>query len=187
MRSTLRAILPILLLALAASSLSAQDLAFSTGTWSFFPDESGALPSEGPGTFASLGATYGLTPRLEAGISLIPRITPEPLDDIFIEEHVGISLFGDRVSRTGGPAIYINTLVDIGLFFGAHNVRSGNPEYSRALFVRLTPIALGNPYYGRRDRIISIGLLYDYDRSSASFFLNLIAADFFLAKGAKFH
>ncbi len=189
MRPLPRVALPLLLLALflGLSAPGAQDLAFSVGTWSFFPDASGTLPSKGPGAFASFGATYGLGPRLEAGISLLPRLTPEPIDDIFVEEHVGISLFGDRVGAAGGPAVYINTLVDIGFIFGLHAVRSGDPEYSRAVFLRLTPITLGNPYYGRRDRIFSAGLLYDYDADSASFFFNLIASDFFLAKKADFH
>lgn len=187
MRSSLRAMLPILLFVLAVSSIASQDLAFSIGTWSFFPDASGVLPSGGPGAFASFGATYGLTPRLEAGISLVPRMAPLPFDDIFVEEHIGVSLFGDRVSAAGGPSIYINALVDIGILFGAHNVHSGDPKYSRALFVRLTPITLGNSYYGRRDRMLSAGLLYDYDNRSASLFINLIAADFFLAPKSNFH
>jgi len=187
MRYSPRQFVPILLLAFAVSSVGSQDLAFSIGTWSFFRDKSGAWPSGGPGSFASFGLTYGLTPRLEAGISLVPRMAPDPFDDILAEGHVGLSLFGDRISGSGAPAIYINTLADIGFILGAHNVYSGTTEYSKAVFVRLTPISLGNPYYGRRDRIFSVGLLYNFDTASASLFINLVAADFFLAAGAKFH
>jgi hypothetical protein len=174
-----------LVFALAGSIAGAQDLAFSIGAWSFFRSAGGDLPSRSPGLFASFGACYGLTPRLEAGASVVPRLAPAPFDDLFVEEHVGISLIGDRVSETGGPAIYINTLLDIGILFGAHNVISGAPGFSRALFLRLTPLALGNPYYGRRDRMFSTGLIYDYDAGSVSLFMNIIAADFYLASPSK--
>lgn len=181
-----RRIVPLaifLLLAIGASC--AQDLAFSIGSWSFLPDAAGKTPARGPGLFPSFGATYGVTRYLEAGVAMIPRITPKPFDELFIEEHVGLSLFGERVKTSGGPAVYINTLLDAGFLFGAHELLSGSPEYSRAVFVRLTPITLGNPYYGRRDRMLSVGLVYDYDAKSASLFLTLIASDFYLAPGRK--
>ncbi len=86
-----------LFLLLAAGAACAQDLAFSIGAWSFFPDAAGKLPGERPGVFPSFGATYGITRYLEAGVAIIPRLTPAPFDDIFMEEHVGLSLFGQRV------------------------------------------------------------------------------------------
>jgi len=187
MNYRMRAVPLALFLLLAAGAACAQDLAFSMGTWSFFPDAAGKSPGGGPGVFPSLGATYGITRYLEAGVAIIPRLTPRPFDDIFVEEHLGVSLFGERVKTSGGPAVYINTLLDAGFLFGAHNVLSGSPDYSRALFLRVTPITLGNPYYGRRDRLLSLGLIYDYDANSTSLFVSLIAADFYLAPAPKVH
>lgn len=170
---------------MTAAGAGAQDLALSVGAWSFFRDAAGESPAGEAGTFAALGVSYGISPRIEAGASIIPRFFPAPFDDIFVEEHIGISLFGERARNSGEPAIYINAILDIGVLFGSHNVLSGAPEFSRALFIRLTPLSLGNPYYGRRDRLLSTGLLYDYDRASASLFMNIIAADFYLASPPK--
>ncbi|MFA5852694.1 MAG: hypothetical protein WC820_08335 [Spirochaetales bacterium] len=185
MKYRMRAVPLALFILLTAGAACAQDLAFSIGTWSFLPDAAGKLPGGTPGVFPSFGATYGITRYLEAGVAIIPRLTPKPFDDIFVEEHVGVSLFGERVKASGGPAVYINTLLDAGFIFGAHNVISGAPVYSRALFLRITPITLGNPYYGRRDRMLSVGLVYDYDANSTSLFVSLIAADFYLAPRQK--
>ena len=187
MKNRLRWLAPALFFLISSGLGGAQDLAFSMGSWSFFPNTSGWLPSGSPGEFAAFGLTYGLSPRFEAGASIIPRLSSEPFDDIFAEGHLGLSLFGDRIKKAGGPGIYINGLLDAGLLFGTHGILSGTAEYSKALFLRLTPITLGNPYYGRRDRILSVGLIYDVDANSASLFMNLIAADFFLASPAKVH
>lgn len=185
MKCRTRAFPLALFLILAVAGAGAQDLAFSLGSWSFFPNAEGELPGGNPGLFPSFGATYGITRNLEAGVSIIPRLTPSPFDDIFVEEHVGLSLFGERMKASGGPALYINAVLDAGFLFGAHHVLSGDPLYTRALFLRLTPIALGNPFYGRRDRMLSAGLIYDYDKGSVSLFASLIAADFYLAPGSK--
>jgi len=184
MKHTIRTWTAFLLFLAAVAGAGAQDMAFSIGTWSFFRDSAGRLPSGEPGTFASLGATYGLSPRVEAGVALIPRLLPDTFDDLFVEEHIGISLFGERARKSGEPAIYINAILDVGVLFGAHKILSGSPEFSRAFFLRLTPITLGTPYYGRRDRMLSTGLIYDYDSGSASLFMNIIAADFYLASPA---
>lgn len=171
-----------LLCAAAVSSAPAQDFALSAGMWSFFRNRDGNYASRSPGAFPSVGLTAGVTPRIEAGLSLVPRITPRPLDDIFVEGHLGFSLFGDRIAVSGGPSAYLNTVVDIGTLVGVHNVLSGNPGMSTSVFLRLTPFLLGNPYYGRRDRMYSAGILYDVNTGAVSLFANVFASDFFLAR-----
>ncbi|HWR12132.1 MAG TPA: hypothetical protein VN445_09935 [Rectinemataceae bacterium] len=187
MKHLVRSLPLLLLLLLAVAPTKAQDLAFSVGGWSFFRSAKGALPTESPGTFPSFGLTYGITRYMEAGVSIVPRLSPDAMDDIFIEEHIGFSLFGERVKKSGGPGIYLNALVDAGILLGAHNLLSGAPNYSRALFLRVTPFALGNPFYGRRDRMFSLGIIHDYDKAETSLFLNLIAVDFYLASPTKVH
>jgi len=162
-----------------------QDLALTAGTFAFPNSGSWASPFAGAGTYAQAGFIHGVTPEIEAGTSVIARLTPEPLDELIVEEHLGISLFGARVSRKGMPALYINALLDLGLAFGFENVFSGDSLQSRYLFARFTPLALGNSYYGRRDRMFSLGLLYDFEKQSPSFFLSIIASDFFIASPRK--
>ena len=88
----------------------AQDMAFSLGTWSLMGDSLEKSRFGGPGAFADLGITAGLTPRFEMGVSIVSRISPEPLDDLIVESHIGASLFGTRRNPSGGPALYVNAL-----------------------------------------------------------------------------
>jgi len=177
--------LAIFMLSAPVGLASAQDLSFSLGGWSFFPDGEGRLPAGDPGLFASAGATIGLGPRLELGASLIPRLTPAPLEDLFAEAHVGLSLLGDRARTPDAPTMYLNTIVDLGAIVGWHDLFSGASAFSKAIFARLTPITLGSLYYGRRDRLLSFGVMYDFDAKAANIFASLIAADFSLAPPPK--
>lgn len=184
-RSVSRIFLAILLLAGAAGIAGAQDLSFSLGGWSFFADGQGRLPAGDPGLFAGVGATVGLGPRLELGASLIPRLTPAPFEDLFAEAHLGLSLLADRARTPAAPTMYLNSLIDLGATVGWRGLASGSPSFSRAVFARLTPITLGTMYYGRRDRLLSIGVMYDFDAKAANIFASLIAADFSLAPPPK--
>jgi hypothetical protein len=177
--------LAILLLGASAGIAGAQDLSLFLGGWSFFPDGQGSLPAGDPGIFASAGATIGLGPRLELGASLIPRLTPAPFDDLFAEAHFGLSLLADRARVPAAPTMYLNTLIDLGAIVGWHGLAAGSPAFSKAVYARLTPITLGTMYYGRRDRLLSFGVMYDFDAKAANLFATLIAADFSLAPPPK--
>ncbi|MCE1195987.1 hypothetical protein LWX53_05760 [bacterium] len=184
-RSVSRIFLAFLLLVGAAGIAGAQDLSFSLGGWSFFPDAEGRLPAGDPGLFASAGATCGLGLRLELGASLIPRLTPTPLRDLFAEAHLGLSLLADRARLPAAPTMYLNSIVDLGTIVGWRDLDSGSPAFSKAIFARLTPVAIGSLYYGRRDRLFSLGVMYDFDEGTANIFASLIAADFSLAPPPK--
>lgn len=180
-RSVSRIFLALLLLGASLGTAGAQDLSFSLGGWSFFPNGQGSLPAGDPGLFASAGATIGLGPRLELGASLVPRLTPAPFDDLFAEAHLGLSLLADRARVPAAPTMYLNSLVDLGAIVGWHGFASGSPAFSKAVYARLTPITLGTLYYGRRDRLFSLGVMYDFDAKAVNLFASLIAADFSLA------
>ncbi len=159
----------------AAPRAYARDLAVSAALWHF---------PEWSGTFASAGATLGLGPRLELGASFIPRITPEALDDILAEAHLGLSLVGPRVDASG-PGIYVNTILDAGVILAWHNLVSGSPAMTTSAFLRLTPLTIGNAYYGRRDRLLSFGLSRDFGTGAISLFANILSTDIYLASGAR--
>lgn len=174
---------PILLILVCLGvGAGAQDLAFSLAGWSFFQDSPGQPPSGDPGLFASAGAILGLGPRLEAGLSLVPRLSPAPLGDLLAEAHLGYSLFADRTRGAGGPAAYGNLLLEVGCLLGYRGIDAGLTAPELSAFLRLSPV-LGNPYYGRRDRILAPGLAYDFSTGQVSVFLNLLGSDFFPARG----
>jgi hypothetical protein len=163
-----------------------QDMAFSLGTWSFLGKSLEESRFGGPGAFADVGLVMGLTPRFETGLSVIARITPKPIDDLVVEGHIGASIFGTRLNPHGGPALYVNAILDVGGAVGYRSLRSIAPIQSRYVFIRLSPLAIGNSYYGRRDRLFSIAMLYDLDTKEASLSLALIRMDFFIVKDSKF-
>ncbi len=124
----------------------------------------------------------GVTPSVEIGASVIPRLTPVPGRDIFIEAHAGLSVMGMRSRPDGQPAAFLNTLLDAGVLVGFHGVGTASPEVTKHLFLRITPITLGNPYYGRRDRLYAIGIQYDPDARSTSIFMSVLSTDIFIRK-----
>lgn len=178
---------PVLALIFAAFFSHAQEIAVSGSVWSFFAGSGGWRPVE-PGAFVSAGIVAGVTPRIEAGASLVARMTPLPADDLIVEIHAGYSLFADRFRGFDVPAAHLNAIIDAGFLMGAHNLYSGGPaRLSGAAFIRLAPVAIGNAYSGRRDRLFAFGLLYDFGSKRPAVFLNLISSDIFLACGRKFH
>lgn len=181
---------PVILFILAIFPLSpgrAQEIAVSASVWSFFAGSGGWRPVE-PGAFASAGVMAGITPRLEAGASLIARMTPEPANDLIVEIHAGYSIFAERFRGSDLPASHLNAILDAGFMIGAHSLYSGGPAtVSPAAFVRLTPVAIGNAFSGKRDRLFTFGLLYDFGAKRPALFMNLVSSDFFLACGRNIH
>jgi len=187
--NNLRNFIPALVLGVAlcaAPMAGAQDLAVSAAVW-HFPQWFGTDSMAGdPGTFVSAGATLGLGPRLELGASFIPRLTPEAFDDILAEAHLGFSLVGPRMAASG-PVIYINTILDAGFMLAWHNLVSGSPDRTTSAFLRLTPLSIGNAYYGRRDRLLSFGISRDFGTGALSLFANMLSTDIYLASGTEKH
>lgn len=164
----------------SASAVDAQDIGFSAALW-HFPEWFGTSSMAGdPGTFVSLGTVVGLGPRVEASASIIPRLSPSAFDDILGEAHLGLSLVGPRIAASA-PVIYVNTILDAGAFLAWHNLHSGSPNLSASAFLRLTPLSVSNPYYGRRDRLLSFGIARAFDTGAISLFANVLSTDIYLA------
>jgi hypothetical protein len=154
--------------------VTSQDLAFGLGTWN---------PAQAaPGAFVDISATLGLGKRLEFGVGVIPRITPAPLEELYLETHLGLSLLGDRLGETGLPGIHVNAILDLGGALKIVDPGSATPDTSFLWFGRLTPFALGNPYYGRRDRFFSASILFDPRTKSIGLSFSLLKFDFYLLR-----
>jgi hypothetical protein len=148
--------------------LGALDVGFSLAPWSF----TGGVT---PGTYAGGGFNLGLTPRWEAEVFAVTEVTPAPADTVLAGIQVGFSLLGDRIPT------YFNSVIDLGFI---HGIQGLNPsvtggaatslERSNYLLLRLSPLAIGNPYFGMRDRIFSVGLLYRIEDRSVSWIWNWV-------------
>lgn len=160
----------------------ALDFSASLGTWRFASSNA---------TFAYLGAGVGAPGRFEAGAGLVPRLIDDPLSgkvsELYAEAHLGIALYGDRARPDGIVSTYASILTEIGYLVGsAGGAFTGKAFTEGTIFLRLTPLALGNPYYGRRDRIATTALLYDLGSDSWGIAFTIFQSDFFLARRGKF-
>ncbi len=149
---------PFFLLCLLApvAAMAAPEPGVSLGTWSF----AGGGP--GPGTYAYGGLSLGLSGRLELEALGVAEMTPSPGSDVMAGASLGLSVLGPRDST------YFNMLAELAFLqaVAADGEPGLGPSY---LLLRLSPLAIGTPYYGHRDRMFSIGVLYDIgaDRFSA--------------------
>ncbi len=168
--------------------LAAQDLSISVQQWSFFSDSAGGRLS-GPGLHLSGAVVWGITPRLEAGLGLLGMLTPWPGDSLAGIMSIGYSLLSERWISERIPPNWLSMLVEAGVFGGAREIYSGlfsssgegagsGAQPFAAMFVRFTPLVLGNPFYWRRDRVFSVGAAYELMRGDFSLFLNIAAMDF---------
>jgi hypothetical protein len=137
------------------------DLGLALGPWSF----AGGGP--GPGTYAYTGLAAGGGNRLELEAFGIVEMTPAPVDSVLAGASLGFSVSGPRIPT------YFNVVADLGFL---QTVVDGGqfslgPSY---LMLRLSPLVIGNPWYGHRERIFSIGMLYDIRASGISFVWNVL-------------
>ncbi len=140
------------------ATASAFSYGITVGTWN-------------PGSRVYLGTSIGLTQHIEAELFTTAQVTPIPFDSISGGAAITASLMAPREFRSGEASLYANAYLSAGYLHGTD---------SRGVFLRITPLAAGGPYYGMRERGVSAGLLYDPWNTEFSFFINLFLLDFYL-------
>jgi len=167
-----RVSIAVLAAALAfAAPASALDFGLSAAAQSFGSkdyDEAGIRP----GLYARGGAILGLFSRLEIEPYAVIELTPDPLRGCIAGADATIALLG---SRHDG---YFNMFLSAGY---ARGLDFDDPGAGKNyLSLRITPLAIGCGYYGRRDRMFTAGVLYELEGKSWTFVFNVLAFDFFL-------
>jgi len=170
-RTRIHAALLTFIISIAASvSASALDFGLSTSGQSFGAtdyERAGILP----GLYVRGGAIVGLFSRLELEPCIIMELAPDPFRGCFVGADATIALLGSRFDG------YFNMFVSLGYLRGidlSKNISEGNNYLS----LRLTPLAIGCQYYGRRERIFTVGVLYSIEGESLSFVFNVLSFDF---------
>ena len=166
-------------------SVHGQDLSLSASTWTFFAGADSYRPA-GPGAYAELGATLGLTPRLETNLGLIGEVAPAPAGTLFLNAAASYSILGPRYIGKDKPTAIYSMLLTAGVLDGFHPMWQAAPTgsepsfsaHSTHVYLRLTPFGVGSLYYGRRDRALGFGVQYDISKTTWSVFANFLAADF---------
>jgi hypothetical protein len=149
---------------------SAADFGITAATWSFATGDYAAAGLS-PGLYAKAGTMLGLAPRLELELYGIAEAAPSPFRDCFLGAEAALPIAGSRVKN------YFNAFLSLG-FLQGWDCYDGNPG-SKYISLRLTPLVIGKPYYGRRDRMFSIGALYELGEGDIVFIVSLLAFDFF--------
>jgi hypothetical protein len=134
----------------ASVPAAAMDWAVTGGPVSFFPAGK-ALPS---GLYAQIGMRGVLTPRIELEILTMPQITPTPFSSGAAGILIGINLLEDLEPS------YFHMLADAGILWA---FRQGESQPALLLHARVSPLSIGNPAYAYRERLFTIGALYDIE------------------------
>jgi hypothetical protein len=164
-----------------------QDVSISASTWSFFPGADGYRP--GPaGAYGEIGATLGITPRLETNLGLVGSIAPAPGNTLFLDAAASYSIVGARYISKDEPTPIFSMLLTLGVLEGFHDVWQNDAPSSTSthatsthVYMKLTPFGVGSLYYGKRDRGFAVGVQYDLTERKWSIFGNVIASDFLVA------
>ncbi|HOX31098.1 MAG TPA: hypothetical protein PLB91_02135 [Spirochaetales bacterium] len=163
-------------LALAASAAGALDLGLSAGAWSFSRPVSAARAEEGreiePGLYARAGAIAGIASRLELEAFAVGSLAPAPGRELFLGAEATLPALGSREKS------YFNLFASLG-YLRALRLEGGLEPAGGYLSLRVSPLAIGNPSYGRRDRIFSVGALYELGSGEVSLTWSVLTFDFF--------
>ncbi len=132
----------------------------------------------GPGLSMTLGLTLGLSQRMELDLVSLIELVPHPFGDVVAGAEFTFALLGERSFGDNRAGIGINTYLSAGLLFSNHTPdRRYAPTY---LTFSVTPIAVGSPYSGRRERFAKMGVAWNFQDNSVSMYWSIALYDYYL-------
>lgn len=152
--------------------LAGVPVSVSIGTWQ-------AVESFGPsaGVHGMVGATVAVAPWLEVETSAIVQFTPVVGGSLMGSLALNIPLASALYDDEDSAMLYYNAMASVGALGGWDRLHD---RPVGAVFIRLTPLMLGGPYYRARERSAALGVLYDLFDHSFKVFWNLLAFDRYL-------
>lgn len=154
-----------------------QDISLSFGLINNFGLSDRPFFSLEEGISFSYGFNLGLTKRLELMIggssSLVPDIF---LDNVFYGE-LAFSLLGNRSTASKVAGSGINMLLGAGGFYG-FNRSSG--YISAGAYLSITPLVVGSPVTGRRERALRTAMGYDFLNKRFVLMFSAICLDYYV-------
>lgn len=119
------------------------------------------------------GFNVGLTSRLEMNLWGISELVPMPFQSNMFGLDLTFALLGDRSTASKVAGSGLNTLVSIGGFYRLDNNGAGP-------IISITPLSVGSPISGRRERILKTGIGYDAVNNEVVVTFSLISIDYYL-------
>lgn len=122
------------------------------------------------------GSTIGLTKRLELTVAGVSEVTPDPFSVNKLQIGMSFALMGDRSTGSRVAGSSINTLINAGVIVSSEN---GGFLPSGA-FLTVTPVTIGTPIHGRRERAFEMGAAYNWYDNSFSFIFSFLKLDYYI-------
>lgn len=165
---TVLIVLSAMLLPLAAADYADVSFSFGHQIWQ----------SNITGIDVYYGMNVGLTSRLEASLWGESMLTP----DFFGRNAMGLSfsyaLLGERStgSKIAGPNM--NTLLNGGIIFTMNN--RWEVFMPTDLYLSITPLTVGSPVNGRRERLLEVGVSWNWFTNEFRVLFSLFKLDYYV-------
>lgn len=121
----------------------------------------------------SYGANLGVSERFEIDVWGISEILPTPFSKNMFGLDVGYSVIGRRTSGSKIAGAGINMLVSLGGFYITESHGAGP-------ILSITPITVGNPITGRRERLLKTGIGWDFVNNKLIVTFSLMNLDIYV-------
>lgn len=154
------------------ASVAFGDIGISFGHGNFLFDS-----YEESGAGVMTGLCIGLTERLELDLQAQIMLTPHPFGTATVGLELAWALLGERVFDYDNAGLGINTLISIGLWANDHN--PGSRFVPGILTLRITPLTDGSPRTGRRERILPVGVAWNFCSGEVTLFFSAFILDFY--------
>ena len=151
-----------LLLALPLAAGVYNDVSFSLGLDQYDLD----------GISASYGVNVGLTSRLELDLWCISELIDMSFSENIFGAELCYSLIGKRSTGSIIAGSGINTIVGAGVFYNTANGGYGP-------ILSITPICVGSPITGKRERIFRTGIGWDAANGEVLVTFSLVNIDIY--------
>ncbi len=124
------------------------------------------------------GINLGLGRRSEMSVWGESQLTPS----FFGQNAMGIgfsyALLGDISTASQVAGVGMNTLINAGIIFTENNPWSY--FIPTDVYISITPISIGNPVSAKRERILEMGVTYNWFENRFGFMFSLMKFDYYL-------
>ncbi|HAP57080.1 MAG: hypothetical protein VB088_01975 [Sphaerochaeta sp.] len=129
------------------------------------------------------GASIGLTDVWELDIQASTQLVPTFLDTTSVSFLIQRALLGQRSTGGQTAGMGINSLVGLGVMLSPYTL-DGITTLSH-LLVSLTPLTVGSPVIGKRERALTVTLAYNLHTKQVGVLFDLLKFDFYVVGSYK--
>ena len=176
MRKTAAVLLVALLMAVPAFAGDHFHMSFSLGSPAMFGAYDRPFLEPAPGVGMSYGFNLGLSSRVELNLGAVSSIVPDPFSENTFFTEVQVALLGKTSTASKVSGSNVNMYLGLGGFYSWDDMgyQSAGP------YISWTPISMGTPISGRRERMMKTSFGWDCINNKAVLAFSLVNFDFFV-------